>query len=46
MPVRMATIKKSANNAAESKEVDELVSYTYGERIKVNNQVKDNIQNG
>ena len=33
-------------NAAESKEVDELVSYTYGERIKVNNQVKDNIQNG
>lgn len=25
-------------NAAESKEVDELVSYTYGERIKKNNQ--------
>ena len=33
-------------NAAESKEVDELVSYTYGERIKANNQVKDNIQDG
>lgn len=27
-------------NAAESKEIDELVSYTYGERIKKNNQVK------
>ena len=25
-------------NAAESKEIDELVSYTYGERIKKNNQ--------
>ena len=33
-------------NAAESKEVDELVSYTYGERIKANNQAKDNIQDG
>lgn len=28
-------------NAAESKEIDELVSYTYGERIK-----KDEIKNG
>lgn len=27
-------------NAAESKEIDELVSYTYGERIKKNNRVK------
>lgn len=26
-------------NAAESKEIDELVSYTYGERIRKNNQV-------
>ena len=24
-------------NAAESKEIDELVSYTYGERIKADN---------
>ena len=33
-------------NAAESKEIDELVSYTYGERIKANNQVKDSTQDG
>ena len=34
-------------NAAESKEVDELVSYTYGERIKAaNNQTKDDTSDG
>jgi len=34
---------KQEINAAESKEVDELVSYTYGERIKAdNNTTKDN----
>ena len=27
-------------NSAESKEVDELVSYTYGERIKKNNHTE------
>ena len=38
---------KQEINAAESKEVDELVSYTYGERIKTeNNRVKDNSNDG
>ena len=38
---------KQEINAAESKEIDELVSYTYGERIKAdNNRTKDNSQDG
>ena len=43
--IRIAEVREYDYDVV-SKEIDELVSYTYGERIKANNQVKDSTQDG